>query len=164
MLNPSLGWLMENYIFKCFTFCTTTLTMRQSLMSIVDYYAVSHYRRKFYSLQINDEPYDAAKYRDKLFEYGIRVDSWGLVLRQGSIQNIGGKTPKEMSAFLEKMSGSHLLAADVKEADKKLRKTLGALVNAKSELGRLRLTRQRYKNFANAEQLWVRIYEHRVDT
>lgn len=48
MLNPSLGWLMENDIFKCFTFCTTTLTMRQSLMSIVDYYAVSHYRRKLY--------------------------------------------------------------------------------------------------------------------
>ncbi|XP_022664618.1 structural maintenance of chromosomes protein 1-like isoform X2 [Varroa destructor] len=147
----------DNYLKRCQNigddgFCSV------AILANVDGEEINFKRRLYQDLresfQINDEPYDAAKYRDKLFEYGIRVDSWGLVLRQGSIQNIGGKTPKEMSAFLEKMSGSHLLAADVKEADKKLRKTLGALVNAKSELGRLRLTRQRYKNFANAEQLW----------
>ncbi|OQR66111.1 structural maintenance of chromosomes 1 protein (ISS) [Tropilaelaps mercedesae] len=111
------------------------------------------YENKHEIYQIDQERCDVAKFRERVTGYGIDVDSWGLVLRQGSIANMVGSTPRSMSMLIEKLSGSHQLTESVNEAEGHLRETLTELVNAKAEFRHLVLEARKMKSYSKTEEL-----------
>lgn len=107
--------------------------------------------------QINNEHCDVAVFRDRILGLGIDVTSWGIVLRQGWISNLVASSPKDMTAFIERMCGSYKFASDMETVEKQLEKAQQGLLTAQSQRKHLKKTLRKYKTSRIVERLQVRV-------